>query len=197
MIPRFNGIVVGMDEAGRGSWAGPVVAAAVILPKGLKLKGLKDSKQVTAKAREKLFQLIVAACPYGIGVATEIEVDEKGLLNATYCAFQRALENLPTVPDQILIDGRDKFSFKIPHLSIIRGDQKVPCISAASILAKVSRDRMMVDYAKTYPNYGFELHKGYGTEAHQRSLRQFGPCDLHRHSYKPLKALQCSQTAFL
>lgn len=189
-IPPLEDIIAGMDEAGRGSWAGPVVAAAVILPKGLRLGGLNDSKLVPPAKREKLFEKIVRYCDYGVGLASHEEVDRCGLLQATYYAFKRALENLPTKPDHILIDGRDKFAFVIPHTSIIRGDQKVRCISAASIIAKVTRDRLMVEYGKRYPQYGFQMHKGYGTEAHQLALREHGPCELHRKSYEPLKKLQ-------
>lgn len=186
-----------MDEAGRGSWAGPVVAAAVILPRGLKLSGLNDSKLLSAAKRDELFEKITKSCLYGVGVASEEEVDLFGLLHATFSAFKRALEAIQEPVDHILIDGRDAFHFSVPHTSIIKGDQKVRCISAASIIAKVSRDRLMVEYAKKYPAYGFELHKGYGTEAHQRALRQNGPCELHRKSYAPLKNLQCVQEAFL
>ncbi len=186
-----------MDEAGRGSWAGPVVAAAVVLPKGLKLSGLNDSKLVTERKREELYEKITAACAYGVGIASQEEVDQFGLLQATFSAFKRALEALPIPVNHILIDGRDDFSFHVPHLSIIKGDQKVRCISAASIIAKVTRDRLMVEYASKYPVYGFELHKGYGTQEHQRALRKNGPCDLHRKSYAPLKNLQWAQEAFL
>lgn len=186
-----------MDEAGRGSWAGPVVAAAVVLPKGLKLAGLNDSKLLTEAKREELYHKITDSCAYGVGMATEEEVDQYGLLHATYSAFKRALEDLPIPVNHILIDGRDHFSFHVPHTSIIKGDQKVRCISAASIIAKVIRDRLMVEYAAKYPEYRFELHKGYGTQEHQKALRENGPCDLHRMSYAPLKKLQWHQEAFL
>ncbi len=194
-LPR--GLIAGMDEAGRGSWAGPVVAAAVILPRGLHLHGLNDSKLVTPEKRKILFKKITRTCEFGIGSATEGEVDEHGLLHATFLAFERALENLKTRPDHLLVDGRDRFQFKVPHTSIIRGDQKVRCISAASIVAKVSRDQIMVEYGAKYPEYGFELHKGYGTQAHQRALQDYGPIELHRKSYQPLKNLKWKQEAFL
>lgn len=190
--PLPEGTIVGMDEAGRGSWAGPVVAAAVILPRGLRLGGLNDSKLVLPAKREELFGKIIKTCAYGVGLASHEEVDQCGLLQATFYAFKRALENLPVKADHILIDGRDKFAFVIPHTSIIRGDQKVRCISAASIIAKVTRDRLMVEYSKKYPQYGFDIHKGYGTEVHQEALRTHGPCELHRKSYEPLKKLQSS-----
>lgn len=181
-----NGIIAGMDEAGRGSWAGPVVAAAVILPRGLRLPGLNDSKLVQPEKRKILFQKITQTCDYGIGLATHLEVDEQGLLHATFLAFQRALENLKAKPDHLLVDGRDHFKFKVPHTSIIRGDRKLRCISAASIVAKVARDEIMIEYGVEFPEYGFERHKGYGTQAHQRALLDYGPINLHRKSYKPL-----------
>lgn len=177
---------VGMDEAGRGSWAGPVVAAAVYLPKGAKLPGLTDSKLLTAKQRETLYSKIIQKYDYGIGEASHKEVDEFGLLQATFLAYERALQNFPWQPDHLLIDGRDKFKFKVPHTSIIKGDQKIRCISAASILAKVYRDELMKSYAKKYPNYLFEAHKGYGTRMHSSLLKIHGPCAIHRVSYKPL-----------
>lgn len=186
-----------MDESGRGSWAGPVVAAAVILPKRLHLPGLNDSKLVAPERRKILYKKITRCCPYGIGIASHHEVDEEGLLRATFLAFQRALNNLTLKPHHLLIDGRDKFFFKIPHTSIIRGDRKVRCISAASIIAKVVRDALMLAYSKQYPFYGFNRHKGYGTVLHWRTLSVFGPSQLHRKSYKPLKTLKWTQAAFL
>lgn len=183
-----------MDEAGRGSWAGPVLAAAVILPKGLKLPGLDDSKKLTHEQRERLFPRIVESCPHGIGLATHTEIDQLGLLQATQLAFSRALGELQGCNqgslDHLFIDGRDKFIFPVPHTSVIRGDGIYRCIAAASILAKVTRDRLMVEWSASYPDYGFELHKGYGTDVHQEALRLRGPCDLHRLSYKPLKTLR-------
>jgi len=186
-----------MDEAGRGSWAGPVLASAVILPKGLKLAGLNDSKLLTEAKREELYKKITTSCQFGIGMATHTEVDNHGLLHATYLAFKRALDALPIKPSHILIDGRDKFTFTVPHTSIIKGDQKIRAISAASIVAKVSRDRLMKDLALKYPSYGFEEHKGYGTERHQNALKDYGPSEIHRKSYTPIKNLICRQEAFL
>lgn len=195
--PPFDGIVIGMDEAGRGSWAGPVVAAAVILPKNLRLPGLDDSKKLTAQQREVLFPKIQSACVHGIGIASQAEVDEKGLLQATFLAFSRALEQIKGAADHIFIDGRDAFHFPLPHTSVIKGDGIYRCIAAASILAKVARDHLMIELAKAHPAYGFELHKGYGTEHHQRALKAHGPCELHRKSYKPLLALQFHQESLL
>lgn len=190
-------IIVGMDEAGRGSWAGPVVAAAVLLPVRTRLKGLRDSKLLTPSARDRLFEKIILLCPYGIGTASELEIDQFGLLHATFLAFKRAFDSLPIKVDKILIDGRDKFSFPVPHESIIRGDQKIRSISAASILAKVTRDRIMIEYARTYPHYDFQVHKGYGTAGHQKALHEHGPCVIHRHSFAPIISLKCVQESFL
>ncbi len=190
-------LIAGMDEAGRGSWAGPVVAAAVILPRGLRLPGLYDSKLVSAEQREILFKKIIEGADYGFGIATEGEIDQFGLLQATYSAFQRALKNLKVTPEQLLIDGRDNFHFEIPYTRVIRGDQIHRPIMAASIVAKVVRDRLMRNYAKLYPDYGFELHKGYGTAVHQLALEKHGPTRLHRALFKPINALKCSQSTFL
>jgi ribonuclease HII len=190
-------LFAGMDEAGRGSWAGPVVAAAVILPKGTRLPGLTDSKLLTHEKREKLFDLIVAKASVGVGMASHREVDDHGLLHATFKAYERALIDLNTEPEHLLIDGRDKFSFKVPHTSIIKGDLKVRAISAASIIAKVTRDRIMIDYGRDFPGYAFEDHKGYGTKAHQEALMAYGPTRIHRTSYQPLQKLKWTQNAFL
>lgn len=190
-------IIAGMDEAGRGAWAGPVVAAAVILPKGVKLEGVNDSKMLTPVARERLFKAITKKCDYGVGLASHREVDKFGLLHATFLAYERAIKQLKTRPDHLLIDGRDKFSFEMPHTSIIGGDKKIRAISAASIVAKVSRDKLMTEYESKYPQYGFAAHKGYGTKRHQRALAAHGASGLHRQSYQPIRALKCIQKAFL
>ncbi len=190
-------LIAGLDEVGRGSWAGPVVAAAVGFHRALKLPGLKDSKLMTAKRREFIYEILIKKAHVGVGMASHEEVDQFGLLHATFKAYERALEALPVVPTKLLIDGRDKFFFAIPHQSIIRGDQKVRVISAASVVAKVTRDRLMVELAETYPNYHFEDHKGYGTRKHQARLKTFGPSPIHRISYAPLKALKCEQLEFL
>lgn len=195
--PSSVGILAGMDEAGRGSWAGPVVAAAVILPKKCRLPGLNDSKLLTEKKREALFKLITTHCAYGVGVASHEEVDQFGLLHATFLAFRRALETLPQKPTELWIDGRDRFDFGLQKHSVIRGDSTYRCIAAASIIAKVTRDHLMVEWAQRYPNYGFEEHKGYGTERHQKALQKLGPSDIHRKSYAPLIKLKWAQEAFL
>jgi ribonuclease HII len=190
-------IIAGMDEAGRGAWAGPVVAAAVILPKWAKLPQLTDSKLLSARQRDELFDLITAKCEHSYGLATHEEVDKHGLLHATFLAYKRALEKLPVKPDHLMIDGKDKFEFEIPHTSIIKGDQKIRSISAASIIAQVTRDRMMLDYAREFPQYGFEAHKGYGTKRHQCALKENGPIEIHRKSYSPLQKIKWEQKAFL
>jgi ribonuclease HII len=188
--PPLSGIIAGMDEAGRGSWAGPVVAAVVVIPKGLRLKGLDDSKKLSEVERERLFPRIIQNCPHGIGVSSHAEVDELGLLRATNLAFSRALEHLELEVEHLYIDGRDAFVFPVQHTSVIRGDQIYRCIAAASVLAKVTRDHLMVELAKEYPDYGFEIHKGYGTDRHQKALTAFGPSEVHRKSYEPIKKLQ-------
>ncbi len=186
-----------MDEAGRGSWAGPVVAAAVILPEKLKLPGLNDSKLLTSKKREELYSKIIKNCSYGLGHASHEEVDKFGLTHATFLAFKRALEELPQKPQELWIDGRDPFQFDLPHTSVIKGDRIYRCIAAASILAKVTRDHLMIEWSRHYPAYGFDEHKGYGTEQHQAALKVHGPSAIHRKSYAPLLRLQCVQEAFL
>lgn len=195
--PPIKGVIAGMDEAGRGSWAGPVVAAAVILPEKIKLPGLNDSKLLTAARREQLFKKITATCDYGVGSASHEEVDQFGLLHATFLAFKRALEALPAKPEHLWVDGRDHFQFEVPHTSVIRGDSIYRCIAAASIIAKVTRDQLMVEWAGLHPHYGFEEHKGYGTRRHQKALLERGPCPIHRKTYAPLMNLQWVQEAFL
>lgn len=183
---------VGVDEAGRGPWAGPVVAAAVFL-RGNNIPGLNDSKKLTAAQRERLYDIIMQQCAVGIGNASHTEVDRYGIKKATNLAMNRAIKELTSIPIELLIiDGNDAFAFPFPHRSFVKGDSLFPAISAASIIAKITRDTMMKKYAKTYPHYGFELHKGYGTALHQAMLRTHGPCPLHRKSYKPIASLLLS-----
>lgn len=177
-------VICGVDEAGRGPLAGPVCAAAVILPKDLVLPGLTDSKKLTDRKRRELFPLIQEhAVAYGIGFATEQEIDEINILQATFLAMQRALDQLAVTPDLALIDGNREKNFGIPVKTVIKGDSLSANIAAASILAKVSRDNLMVELAETYPQYGFEIHKGYGTKAHYAALREFGPSPIHRMTF--------------
>lgn len=176
--------ICGVDEAGRGPLAGPVCAAAVILPEHLEIPGLNDSKKLTDKKRRELFPMIQEqAVAYGIGFATHQEINEINILQATYLAMERALEQLGVKPDLALIDGNRAKDFGIPVQTVVKGDSLSANIAAASILAKVTRDDLMLDMAKEYPGYGFEVHKGYGTKAHYEALRSLGPCAIHRMTF--------------
>ena len=176
--------VCGVDEAGRGPLAGPVYAAAVILPAGYELNGVNDSKKLTERRREALFAHLIREVPFGIGIADEREIDELNILNATYLAMRRAILNLPTPPDYILIDGnRAPAELPAPCETIIGGDGKVAAIAAASIIAKVSRDRFMLELAERFPQYGFEKHKGYGTKQHYEALKAYGISEVHRRTF--------------
>ena len=181
---RGYAVICGVDEAGRGPLAGPVCAAAVILPDHLELPGLTDSKKLTDKKRRELFPLIKEqAVAYGIGFASEQEIDAINILQATFLAMGRALEQLGVKPDLALIDGNREKDFGIPVKTVVKGDSLSANIAAASILAKVTRDDLMVELAKQYPEYGFEIHKGYGTKAHYEALRQHGPSPVHRMTF--------------
>lgn len=177
-------VICGVDEAGRGPLAGPVCAAAVILPKHLEIPGLTDSKKLTDKKRRELFPLIqVQAVAYGIGLASQEEIDEINILQATFLAMERALSQLNVRPDMVLIDGNRERDFGVPVQTVIKGDSLSANIAAASILAKVTRDNLMMELAQQYPQYGFEIHKGYGTKAHYEALRQYGASPIHRRSF--------------
>ena len=178
-------VICGIDEAGRGPLAGPVHAAAVILPMGLEIEGLNDSKKLSEKKREQLFDVICEkAIDYSIGIATEKEIDEINILNATFLAMHRAVEGLRIKPDYALIDGNQypKIPF-VAEETVVKGDAKSMSVAAASILAKVSRDRFMLEKAKEYPQYQFEKHKGYGTKLHYEMLAEYGPSPIHRMSF--------------
>ena len=176
--------ICGVDEAGRGPLAGPVYAAAVILPRGFELPGLDDSKKLTEKKREKLFDLIRDnAVAYSIATASEKEIDEINILNATYLAMNRAIEGLSVKAEFALIDGNRSTGIMLPNQTVVGGDGVYSCIAAASILAKVSRDRFMLEMAEKYPEYAFEKHKGYGTKLHYERLREHGPSEIHRLSF--------------
>ena len=178
------GVICGVDEAGRGPLAGPVCAAAVILPKHLEIPGLTDSKKLSDKRRRELFPEIQRqAIAYGIGFASEKEIDEINILQATFLAMERALAQLPITPELALIDGNRERDFGLPAKTVIKGDSLSANIAAASILAKVSRDDLMLEMAREYPQYGFEIHKGYGTKAHYAALRMYGPCPIHRRTF--------------
>lgn len=177
-------VICGVDEAGRGPLAGPVCAAAVILPVHLELPGLTDSKKLSDKRRRELFpQIQQQAISYGIGFASEKEIDEINILQATFLAMERALNQLSVRPDLTLIDGNREKDFGIPVKTVVKGDSLSANIAAASILAKVSRDDLMLEAAKQYPQYGFEVHKGYGTKAHYEALEKYGPCPIHRQTF--------------
>ncbi len=177
-------VICGIDEAGRGPLAGPVCAAAVILPQDLVLPGLNDSKKVPDKRRRELYDVITAqALAYGIAFASQEEIDEINILQATFLAMKRAVAQLSLRPDLLLLDGNRETEFGIPVQTVIKGDSKSANIAAASILAKVTRDRYMEQLAQEYPQYGFEVHKGYGTKRHYAALQEYGPCPAHRMSF--------------
>lgn len=177
-------VICGVDEAGRGPLAGPVCAATVILPKGLEIPGLNDSKKLTDKRRRELAPIIKEqALAYGIAFATHEEIDSINILQATFLAMQRALSQLQLKPELALIDGNRMIDFGIPAETVVKGDSRSANIAAASVLAKVTRDDYMEDMALEYPGYGFEIHKGYGTKAHYEALRELGPCPIHRMTF--------------
>ena len=176
--------VCGVDEAGRGPLAGPVCAAAVLLPPGLELPGLNDSKKLSPAKRDALYDAITAqALSYGIAFATVEEIEARNILGATFLAMNRAIAQLQPAPALALIDGNRNAGIETASRCIVDGDAKCASIAAASILAKVTRDRYMLEMAERYPQYGFAQHKGYGTKAHYAAIREFGPCELHRPSF--------------
>ena len=177
-------LICGIDEAGRGPLAGPVFAAAVILPEEFDLPGLDDSKKLSEKKRDELYDLIIEnALYYGIASASEGEIDEVNILNAVYRAMNRAADGLGVEPEICLIDGNRNAGITRNSICVVKGDSKCACIAAASILAKVSRDRFMLEMAEKYPQYHFEKHKGYGTKLHYECIREHGPSEIHRKSF--------------
>ena len=178
------GLICGVDEAGRGPLAGPVCAAAVILPRGLEIPGLNDSKKLSEKKRDELFGVICKeAISYGIAFATVEEIEDINILNAAMLAMNRAIAMLDPIPELALIDGNRNSAIEMNSRCVVKGDAKCADIAAASILAKVTRDRYMLEMAEKYPQYGFERHKGYGTKLHYEALREYGPCEIHRPSF--------------
>ncbi len=174
----------GVDEAGRGPLAGPVCAAAVILPAGLEIAGLNDSKKLSEAKREALYgEITDKAISYGIAFASVEEIEDKNILGATFLAMNRAIAQLDPAPALALVDGNRNTGIETASRCIVDGDAKCASIAAASILAKVTRDRYMLEMAQRYPQYGFEKHKGYGTKAHYAAIREFGPCAIHRPSF--------------
>ena len=178
-------LICGVDEAGRGPLAGPVCAAAIILPEDLEIPGLNDSKKLSEKKREQLYDIITEkAIAYCVAFGTLEEIEEKNILQATFLAMNRAIEGLETKADFALIDGNKiPDGIKIPAAAIVKGDAKSMSIAAASILAKVSRDRLLMEYDKKYPEYQFAKHKGYGTKLHTDLIKEYGPCEIHRLSF--------------
>ena len=180
--------VAGVDEVGRGPLAGPVVAGAVVLPEKHEIEGLMDSKKLTKKKREMLYPIILAkALGTGIGIVSVQKIDEINIREATFLAMERALGNLPMVPHSALIDGEPLKSQIIPNKGIIKGDDKIDSIKAASIIAKVTRDRIMFHYGKIFPEYGFEQNSGYGTKVHMEALHKYKSTPIHRRTFSPVK----------
>ena len=178
------GLVCGVDEAGRGPLAGPVYAAAVLLRPGQRFDGLDDSKKLTEKKRESLYARVTAeALGWSVAFATAEEIDELNILNATYLAMNRAIEELSPAPSFALIDGNRSEGILLPNRTVVGGDGVYEAIAAASVLAKVTRDRFMLEMAEKYPEYAFEKHKGYGTKLHYERLREYGPSPIHRRSF--------------
>lgn len=177
-------IVAGVDEAGRGPLAGPVTAAAVIFPKGVVIPGINDSKKLSEKKREWLYDVIIKnALAYGVAFIGEKTIDEINILNATFEAMKQAVESLEVKPEYVLIDGNASKNISIPHRCIVKGDANSQSIAAASILAKVSRDRYMCKLDEEYPQYNFKKHKGYGTREHIEKIREFGASHVHRKTF--------------
>lgn len=183
-------LIAGIDEAGRGPLAGPVLAAAVILDPGRPISGLADSKLLSSRQRERLYDLIVeSALAYAVARAEVWEIDRFNILQATLRAMQRAVAGLPLQPDRLLVDGLQVPDCAVKATPIVKGDRKIPAISAASILAKVERDRLMVRYHRDYPEFSFHAHKGYGTRQHFLELERAGFSPLHRTSFNPVKQM--------
>lgn len=196
-------ILAGIDEAGRGPGAGPVIAAAAIVPKNFSdicpseiQKNIKDSKKVAEKKREEVYEWIIQHFDFGIGECNAQEVDTMGIKKATHTAMQKAVEKLKTKPEKLLIDGNDNFHFEIENQCIIKGDEKELCISAASIIAKVWRDRKMQEYAKKFPQYSFEKNKGYLTKEHICAIEENGICEIHRKTYEPIPKILYQEKLF-
>ncbi|MBQ1728736.1 MAG: ribonuclease HII [Oscillospiraceae bacterium] len=177
-------LIAGVDEAGRGPLAGPVCAAACVLPFGLEIDGLNDSKKLSEKQRERLYGIITEkAEAWAVGFASPEEIDEVNILNATYLAMNRAVKALGLEPDISIVDGNRSEGLRFSNIAVVGGDGKSASVAAASIIAKVTRDRLMLSLAEKYPQYAFEKHKGYPTALHYERLREYGPCEIHRKSF--------------
>lgn len=186
---NFKGIVAGVDEAGRGPWAGPVVAGAVILDRDNVPEGIDDSKKLKEQKREELFEQIIKVAKVGVGIVNVDEIDKLNILQATMLAMQKAVDNLPCKPDVALIDGNKKPNLSCDAHAIIKGDSKSLSIAAGAIIAKVTRDRIMKDLASLYPDYAWDKNSGYGTKLHQEALAKYGVTPHHRKSFKPIAKL--------
>ncbi len=184
-------LIAGVDEAGRGPLVGPVVAGACILPEGTELEGINDSKKLTEEKREALYEQIMSLpnCYCGIGVVDAHMIDQVNILQASLIAMQRAVENLPQCADYLLVDGIHLPPVSLPMIALKKGDSRSQSIMAAAILAKVTRDRLMVEIDKRFPGYGFANHKGYATKEHREALGRLGPCPLHRKTFEPIKSM--------
>lgn len=183
----FN--IAGIDEAGRGPWAGPLVSAIVCIDPKKRIVGIEDSKKLNCKKRIEIFGNILKKASVGIGMVDNIEIDTIGLGQAIKLSYEKAFHNIECKLEYLLIDGIGQYKFTVPHKTVKKGDSKIKCIAAASIVAKVVRDTIMESYAKIYPDYDFQKHKGYGTKHHFEKLLKYGACPLHRQSFKPVKEL--------
>jgi ribonuclease HII len=193
-----TGLIAGVDEAGRGPLAGPVVAAAVILDPEKPIDGLADSKTLSEKKRLALYRIIQErALAWSVAEAGVSEIDQLNILQATLLAMRRAIQQLPVQPEHVLVDGNQLPVISMPAQAIVQGDRMIPAISAASIIAKVHRDLIMQEYAKEFPGFAFDLHKGYGTRQHLAELARFGPLNIHRRSFKPVRDLLPKKVSFI
>ncbi len=186
-------VVAGVDEAGRGAWAGPVVAAAVVLPVDFSIRGIADSKKITAIKRAELYRELIGAVDWGVGIVPNTVIDQINILRATRVAMRQALSELKAAPDFVLIDAVRIGDLPCRQRSVIKGDYKVMSIAAASIIAKVTRDNLLRDLHRSLPNYRFDLHKGYGTKVHQAMIKKYGVSGAHRKTYKPLAKIENEQ----
>ncbi|OGS45711.1 MAG: ribonuclease HII [Elusimicrobia bacterium RIFOXYD2_FULL_34_15] len=184
-----NGILAGIDEAGRGPLAGPVVSAVAILKKNIIIENLNDSKKLSPSMRLSVYKQIIENCiEYQVGIVEHSTIDRINILEATKLSMKIAVEKLVSQPELVIIDGNQPIDIKTKQKTIISGDAKSASIAAASVIAKVTRDLMMEEFDKKYPNYGFAKHKGYGTKSHISAIKKFGPCEIHRRSFEPVKS---------
>lgn len=188
LLSQGHSAIAGIDEAGRGPWAGPVVAAAVVLDPKRIPAGLRDSKLLDADERTRLYDRLMDCAAVGVGIADVARIDSENIYHATHWAMRQAVASLPSPPGIALVDGNRAPGLAVETITIVGGDARVASIAAASIIAKVTRDRLMIDVAARFPVYGFDQHKGYGTPQHQEAIRRHGVCELHRRSFAPIRA---------